>query len=225
MSKVGKAILACLLVVPFSANASLIIGQCDDTFNLRVTCDTATGFEWLDLSESMGYSIHDVLGGAGSFARDGWTVAQGSQVDDLFLNAGLSARGLGAFMGSAEPSDVAAVYLLLATLGPTSYDSRGLPIGIGTAISGTDLSIPGSVSAPFFYDFIGYAVETSGSAYRGTNYELTGDYRASGWGVYLVRTAVPEPRTISLLAVGLLAMLAMRKRPKLSRKSNTPPAR
>lgn len=212
MKRVGSTMLLCLLMAPLSANASLIIGQCDHTPTSQITCDYTTGLEWLDLSRTRGYSINDVLGGAGGFVSDGWSVAHGAQVDQLFLNAGLSSRGLGAFMGSVEPSDLAAVDLLLATIGPTSPAGQEFPIGIGTAISGGDISIQGSVSAPFFYDSIGRAVITSGSAYRGSNYELTGDYRAGDWGVYLVRTAVPEPGALSLLAAGLMALIFLRRR-------------
>ena len=209
MRKLVISILICVAFAPLSVKAGLVLDLCGQPHTLTVTCDSASGLEWLRLSESRGYSINEVLGGAGGFLDEGWSVAEGKQVDQLFLNAGLDVKGLNALIGSVEASDVAAVRLLLSTLGTTSEASA---IGIGTAISGSDLSVPGSVSAPFFYDPAGSLVITSGSAYRGTNYELTGDYHASDWGVYLVRTSVPEPSTLSLAAIGLLLLVIGRRR-------------
>jgi hypothetical protein len=209
MRKLVICIFLCVTFAPISANAGLILGLCGGPHIATVTCDTSTGLEWLKLSESNGYSINEVLAGAGGFIDDGWSVAEGKQVDQLFLNAGLSVEGLGALIGSNRAADKSAVELLFATLGPT-YEAPA--IGIGSAISGADLSVLGSVSAPFFSGPVANLVVTSGSAYRGTNYELTGDFRAGGWGVYLVRTSVPEPSTLSLAAIGMLLLVVLRRR-------------
>lgn len=46
--------------------------------------DTATQLEWLDLTATAGYTYGEVRSGVGGFLADGWRVAIGAEVTDLF---------------------------------------------------------------------------------------------------------------------------------------------
>ena len=77
-----------ILSSPIAANAELVEGLCDGTPDSTVTCDSATGLEWLDLTQTTGFSVNAVLGGAGGFLDAGWTVADLAAVELLFIGAG-----------------------------------------------------------------------------------------------------------------------------------------
>lgn len=73
-----------LTVASFGANASLV-EQGD------ITVDSATGLQWLDLSESVGRSYQDIttqFGTGGDF--EGYRYATRDETMQLFTNAGIS---------------------------------------------------------------------------------------------------------------------------------------
>jgi len=77
-----SVVCACLLVATFNAKAALID-------NGQYTTDTASGLDWLDLTETDGMSFDAVaaqLGAGGLF--EGWSFASSVQVTTLFNNAG-----------------------------------------------------------------------------------------------------------------------------------------
>ena len=121
----------------------LVEGLCDGTADSSVTCDTATGLEWLDLTQSTGYSVNAVLGGAGGFLDAGWMVADLAAVELLFLDAGWD--GVDDTLNIGNPGRVALVDILLSLLGETGGTSVQ-SFGEGWALTG----ITGTVSRPFF---------------------------------------------------------------------------
>jgi hypothetical protein len=56
----------------------------------QITRDTANNLDWLDFDVAVNYSVNDILGGAGGFLADGWTVATTAQADALYLSAGIT---------------------------------------------------------------------------------------------------------------------------------------
>ena len=86
--KLLKRIVATVVVIAWagSANATLID-------NGGTTTDTDTGLKWLDLTSTIGFSVDAFLADTGGFQSAGWSVALGSQVDTLFVNAGAAGPG------------------------------------------------------------------------------------------------------------------------------------
>ena len=54
-----------------------------------LTYDPSTGYEWLDLTQTLGASIDDVQAGAGGWAELGFTVATRSEVTALYQSLGI----------------------------------------------------------------------------------------------------------------------------------------
>ena len=81
-----------LLVTVFHAASWAVLEERDDpVFGVgSITYDTETGYEWLDLTESLNMSFNDVsaqLGPGGQFY--GFRYATAEEVGDLFLAAGI----------------------------------------------------------------------------------------------------------------------------------------
>ena len=56
----------------------------------RATRDLDAGLDWLDLTETVGFSFNEIIGGAGGLLDAGWTFATGSQVCDLISRHALA---------------------------------------------------------------------------------------------------------------------------------------
>ena len=92
------------------------------------TFDPRTGLEWLDLTETLGLSVDQVLAGAGGWTTaEGFTYATQAQVLTLFGNAGDGNFDINSnAVGDADNTDE--VTLLLALLGNTAPASP-TPLG------------------------------------------------------------------------------------------------
>ena len=78
-SRGAVAFMAMVFVglVPFSARADLVdLGS--------VTRDTTAGLDWLDLTQSGGFSYEQIEAGAGGFTGDGWRHATTPEMCDFF---------------------------------------------------------------------------------------------------------------------------------------------
>ncbi len=73
-------IAALLLLLPIQVRAALIEVDLSAPGDALVTRDTAIGLDWLDVTETAGFSYLDVLSGAGGFVSDRWRVATGPEI-------------------------------------------------------------------------------------------------------------------------------------------------
>lgn len=189
-----------------------------------VTLDTETGLEWLDLTASVGLSIDDVFAGAGGFIDNGWSIARGTQVDELFYNAG--ATDLGVFNTLLGTQDNEAYELLIQTLGFTdSYINSQYPewgelksgIGLTYNVEPQCSGCPGLglVSSPFYLRQDPSAVTITGSGYWGWDADLTTAHSFDNTGIYLIRRTAPEPGMLGLLVIGLAGMGLVRRRKRV----------
>lgn len=191
MRKTIIRITALLAFGPLTASADLIFGSCDTSAGIdgSITCDTATGLEWLDLTATQGLSVNEFLAGAGGWSTQGWLLGSESLVLDLFSRVSDDVNGgniLRSRLGTTQCRRVFSVTICdgdgwLSTSTPEFY-KRG--------IYSTAFSSSGSDG--------GYSISGSG----------TGSTKFTSVGVWAYRPplVVPEPGTLALLAVGIVGV-------------------
>ena len=160
--------------------------------NGDTTTDTDTGLIWLDLTETIGLSVHDFLADTGGYLSSGWSLALGSQVDTLFVNA-----------GAPDPSDAAVIDLLLSLLGQTGENDGAF--GQGFADNGS-----GTFSLPLYWAW------NNRPAINGSENCCYPPERAEVWlGLYLVMpTVIPLPAAVWLFGSGLIGLIGLARRKK-----------
>ena len=175
-----------------------------------LTFDASSGLEWLDLTVTVGNSILDTEA-ASFFGEFRW--ASIGQIDSLLLAAGLPAG----FRDSEDAEVIATTTSLIEFLGAINSTNHHY----GT--SGVVVLLP--VTAPYFEIFASdIFISTAGGfsiAVVDIPFPLTisdPSFRFSSSGSWLVRdgvpAAVPEPATLSILALGLAGLGFARRQQK-----------
>lgn len=210
--------VATVAVSAAPAHAALI--SADDTvFGVgSITRDTDTGLEWLDLTESVGFSFDDasVLFGAGDLFA-GWSHANTGEVTQLFTNGGFTPDHSSS---PATPEMLALINLLGVTLVQNGI-SGAATFTRGRFDDGGALNIVGSAdlvhSQGVFDSPFGPLPDDTELARVFSSFSSASD-PSDNTGNFLVRSTapIPEPASLTLLGIGLLGLGALRRRQRSS---------
>lgn len=192
-----KRLALTLLTLGIGLNAGLANSALID--NGSYTTDTATGWDWLDLSYTLSYSYNELIAAtsAGGAFED-YTLATHAQVNTLFSAVGLPPAG-------NDTSDFAAVNSLIALVGSTrSQNGYEEILGITATPNGGGYKLAG---LDFYYN---NSVPTYQLIDTSTYGPTFGPDTAAGW---LVKTyAVPVPGAAWLFGSALLVLFGKNRR-------------
>jgi hypothetical protein len=87
-----RKLLASLVLCPMFFLSTLTTAHAALIDNGVTTLDTSSSLEWLDLTQTTGFSVAGILQGDGGFAADGWAHATGQEMSNLITS----------FLGSAS---------------------------------------------------------------------------------------------------------------------------
>ena len=197
---------ATALVLSTSVNAALID-------NGTYTTDTISGLDWLDLTETNGFSYDDVSGQLSSGdVYDGWRYATVAEAENLFLQFGLS-------ITSSTESASTATATVSAISNMTSYfgDIVGEQYGAdyfgfyGIVDDGNDNGSHAWVGGHIKYSSDLVDIETD---YANAAFGPDSNARLYS-GHYLVQTSVvPIPAAVWLFGSGLIGLAGVARRKK-----------
>jgi hypothetical protein len=177
------------------------------------TRDSATGLDWLDVNLTSGLTYNAVASGAGGYVLDGWRYATGDEIDALAMR----------YIGSPEQTfsgglDFVETLIVIGLLGPTfqrqlAPDHPATLAALGYYQDGTagasvglgEFAVNFLVPSPAFGDpFVG----------RWATFDdfLGSTTTAPQIGSFLVRTAVPEPSTLTLMLLALAAGITLKRK-------------
>lgn len=165
-----------------------------------VTSDTATGLEWLDVTQSQGLSYDSVSSQFGiGDAFESFRYATRAEVDQLFRNA-----GFGATDGIFRTADFTVAQDFMNLVGVTSASARGdAVLGITGDLIGSNSRQVFTVAfevPPFQNPSAGYAIglDSAGSSLVLSNQDAS--FRGS-WLVRQTAANIPEPTTLAIWSV------------------------
>jgi hypothetical protein len=140
--------VAGLLLCCLPAGAALVEMDYLVSGDKQITRDTVNNIDWLDFDVAVNYSVTDILGGAGGFLADGWTVATEAQADTLYLAAGVTA-------GTVNANSLA----LRDLLGLNTWAANS---AYGILDSGMAIILKDSYTGPTFGNSFGTTFKNSG---------------------------------------------------------------
>lgn len=138
------AVLLCCL----HAGAALVEMDYLVSGDKQITRDTVNNIDWLDFDVAVNYSVNDILGGAGGFLADGWTVATQAQADALYLAAGVTA-------GTVNANSLA----LRDLLGINTWAANS---AVGILDTGMAIYLTSSYTGPTYGNSFGTSYKNSG---------------------------------------------------------------
>jgi len=203
-----RLVVSLLLALPSaSANALLLEVDLGAPGDARVTRDTETGLDWLDLELTVGRSVDEIERGVGGWVADGWRHANANEVCGLLSTFGFAPApcpGPVTIQGEPEALEEG----LFAYLGITSV----LFFPSGQAIASFE-----DGGNPARFGELNSWLITDSSAHIRAVADVTGRLaRDPRRAHFLVRTVVPEPSTGLLVLSGLATIGAAAARSRRS---------
>lgn len=178
--------------------ATLVEGLCDGSSDTRISCDQATGLEWLDLTETLGLSYNQSKQ-TYFVTQLGFRHANESELASLYTAAGVLVLHGGA------PENYQGVELLLNLVGCTGQCGTGGAFGEGWI--DFDAFDPLKASNPFYQRKPGggFVVTVNSSMSKDNVYDYMGNF--------LVRaTIIPIPSALWLFSSGLVGLVGISRR-------------
>jgi hypothetical protein len=210
-----------LALASMSASAQLISTDWKNTGDKLATLDQSTGLEWLDLTQTDGVSINQVLSLMDS-TYAGWRFPTPIEVNALIENSfGVSAPDLGERISTwgRQPSTEIEFFRTVFGVVKTDYTYRG-SLGLtlndsdGVVLSGMQTRSEGDLLALYNQFTNGFTKSTANKEYGvflvsdgGTTQSSLNDPS-----INIASANVPLPATAALLSLGLLGFVGRRKK-------------
>lgn len=197
----------------------------------RITLDTDTNLQWLDVNYTQNMSYNDIYVSGGLNELYGWRHATNSELDSLFSTyIGSTDTDVVGIWNEADYNLAASFYEIVEMLGQTKiysdnpgpatlnyiavhgiYDDPNSSGGIGSALLDVELyKIASSSTFDGYYRWFTDTINDPSGMHNT-------DFHRVEWGNWLVReqpAPVPEPATMLLFGTGVAGLAASRIRRK-----------